>query len=143
MSPWVAQFQIFRRLMKAKFYAYVLLPLAKKFQNWIVDQSTARDFLVPEIDTQVQNDHGVLGRLFSSTDLRHRTGLMSTPWSLWTSIFTLGFWKMMMKKVASWNNFENDLIKSLGLLCQASWLNPKHCTKLYSDNISLVTIFKT
>ena len=127
--------------MKGKFVVCVLWSLAKKFQNLIVDQSTACNFTVPEIDTQVQNYHGLLGRLFSSTHLRHRTGLMSTPWSLWTCIFTLGFWKMMMKKVASWNNFENDLIKSLGLLCQASWLNPKHCTKLYSDNISFVDNF--
>ena len=33
--------------MKRKFDAYVLWPLAKKFQNLIVDQSTARDFTVP------------------------------------------------------------------------------------------------
>ena len=29
-----------------KFDAYVLWPLAKKFQSWIVDRSTARDFTV-------------------------------------------------------------------------------------------------
>ena len=46
LSRLVARFQIFRRLMKGKFDAYVLWPLAKKFQNWIVDQSTARDFTV-------------------------------------------------------------------------------------------------
>ena len=28
------------RLIKGKFHAYVLWPLAKKFQNWIVDRST-------------------------------------------------------------------------------------------------------
>ena len=32
--------------MKGKFDAYLLCPLAKKFQNWIVDWSTARDFTV-------------------------------------------------------------------------------------------------
>ena len=32
--------------MKGKFDAYVLWPLVKKFQNWIVDLSTARDFTV-------------------------------------------------------------------------------------------------
>ena len=32
--------------MKGKFEAYVLRPLAKRVQNWIVDQSTARDFTV-------------------------------------------------------------------------------------------------
>ena len=42
----VAPFQIFRRLMKVKFDAYVLWPLAKKSQNWIVDWSTAGDFTV-------------------------------------------------------------------------------------------------
>ena len=46
LSQLVAPFQIFRRLMKGKFDAYVLWPLAKKFQNWIVDQSSARDFTV-------------------------------------------------------------------------------------------------
>ena len=46
LSRLVAQFQIFRRLMKEKFDAYVLWPLAKRFQNWIVDRSTARDFTV-------------------------------------------------------------------------------------------------
>ena len=45
-SRLVAPFQIFRRLMKVKFDAYVLSPLAKKSQNWIVDRSTARDFTV-------------------------------------------------------------------------------------------------
>ena len=46
LSRLVAHFQIFRRLMKEKFDAYVLWPLAKKFQNWIVDRCTARDFTV-------------------------------------------------------------------------------------------------
>ena len=46
LSRLVAHSRIFRRLMKGKFEAYVLWPLAKKFQNWIVDQSTARDFTV-------------------------------------------------------------------------------------------------
>jgi len=32
--------------MKGKFDAYVRWPSAKKFQNWIVDWSTARDFMV-------------------------------------------------------------------------------------------------
>jgi hypothetical protein len=32
--------------MKEKFDAYLLWPLTKKIQNWIVDRSTARDFTV-------------------------------------------------------------------------------------------------
>ena len=32
--------------MKVKFDAYLLWPLAKNFQNWIVDRSTARNFRV-------------------------------------------------------------------------------------------------
>ena len=32
--------------MKGKFDAYVLWPLTKRFQNWIVDRSAARDFRV-------------------------------------------------------------------------------------------------
>ena len=46
MSRLVAHLMIFRRLMKGKFDTYVVWPLAKKFQNWIVDRSTARDFTV-------------------------------------------------------------------------------------------------
>ena len=46
MSRLVAHLMIFIRLMKGKFDAYVVWPLAKKFQNWIVDRSTARDFTV-------------------------------------------------------------------------------------------------
>ena len=40
MSRLVAHLMIFRRLMKGKFDAYVVWPLAKKFQNWIVDQKS-------------------------------------------------------------------------------------------------------
>jgi hypothetical protein len=32
--------------MKAKFDAYVLWPLERSIQNWIVDWSTARNFMV-------------------------------------------------------------------------------------------------
>ena len=32
--------------MMVKFDAYVLWHFAKKYQNWIVDQSIARDFMV-------------------------------------------------------------------------------------------------
>ena len=32
--------------MKGKFDVYVLWPSAKRVQNWIVDESTARDFTV-------------------------------------------------------------------------------------------------
>ena len=46
MSWLVAHFQIFRMLMKGKLNAYVLWPLTKTHQNWIVDQSTAHDFTV-------------------------------------------------------------------------------------------------
>jgi len=49
LSQLVARFQIFRRLMKGKFDAYVLWPLFKKFQNWIVDRSTARDVTVNDL----------------------------------------------------------------------------------------------
>ena len=48
LSHLVAHQSIFRMFMKGKFDAYVLWPLAKSFQNWIVDRSTARDFTVIE-----------------------------------------------------------------------------------------------
>ena len=32
--------------MKVKFDAYVLWPLAEKFQNWLVDRSVTRNFTV-------------------------------------------------------------------------------------------------
>jgi len=46
LSQLVAHLRIFRLFMKGKFDAYVLWPLAKRVQNWIVDRSTARDFTV-------------------------------------------------------------------------------------------------
>jgi len=53
LSRLVARFYIFRRLVKGKFDAYVLRPLAKKFQNWIVDRSTARDFTVCKFNKDI------------------------------------------------------------------------------------------
>ena len=46
LSWLVAHPSIFRLFMKGKFDAFVLWPLAKIVQNWIVDRSTARDFKV-------------------------------------------------------------------------------------------------
>ena len=46
MSWLVAHPSIFRMFTKGKIDAYVLWPLAKSFQNWIVDWSTARDLTV-------------------------------------------------------------------------------------------------
>ena len=46
LSQFVAHFHIFRLLMKGNFDAYVLWPLDKMVQNWIVDRSTARNFSV-------------------------------------------------------------------------------------------------
>ena len=46
MSLLVAHQSIFRMFMKGKFYAYVLWPLAKSFQNWIADWSAACSFQV-------------------------------------------------------------------------------------------------
>ena len=43
--------RIFKRLMKGKFDAYVLLPFTEKFWNWIVDGSTACDFTVDHVQT--------------------------------------------------------------------------------------------
>ena len=42
----VALPRIFRLFMKGKYDAYVLWPLDKKVQNWIVDRSTACNFTV-------------------------------------------------------------------------------------------------
>ena len=42
----VAHSRIFRLFMKGKFDAYVLWPLAKRVQNWMVGRSTAPDFTV-------------------------------------------------------------------------------------------------
>ena len=49
LSQLEAHFYIFRLFMKGNFDAYVLWPLVKKFQNWIVDQSTACKFMVFDI----------------------------------------------------------------------------------------------
>ena len=42
----VAHTRIFRLFMKREINAYVLWPLAKRVQNWILDRSTARNFTV-------------------------------------------------------------------------------------------------
>ena len=44
----VAHPRIFKLFMKGKFYAYfhLLWPLDKRVQTWIVDRSTARNFMV-------------------------------------------------------------------------------------------------
>ena len=55
LSRLVAHLRIFRLLMKGKFDAYVLWPLAKWVQNWIVDRSTARDFTVYPNQNQCKN----------------------------------------------------------------------------------------
>ena len=46
LSWLVAHPRIFRLFMKGNFDAYVLWPLDKMVQNWIVDRSTACDFTV-------------------------------------------------------------------------------------------------
>ena len=38
--------------MKGKFDAYLLWPLAKRVKNWIVDQSTACNFAVYQMEIQ-------------------------------------------------------------------------------------------
>ena len=49
-SRLVAHLRVFRLLMKGRFDAYVLWPLTKRFKNWIVDRSSARDYTVCEIE---------------------------------------------------------------------------------------------
>ena len=46
LSWLVAHSRIFRLFMKGKFVAYVLWPFAKSVQKWIVDPSTASNFMV-------------------------------------------------------------------------------------------------
>ena len=46
LSWLAAHSRIFKLFMTGKFDAYVLWPLAKRVQSWIVDRSTARDFTV-------------------------------------------------------------------------------------------------
>ena len=46
LSRLLAHPRIFRLFMKRNFDAYVLWPLDKLVQNWIVDKSTARNFTV-------------------------------------------------------------------------------------------------
>ena len=48
LSWLVAHLRIFRMFMKEKSCVYVLWPLAKIFQYWIVNWSTARNFTVSE-----------------------------------------------------------------------------------------------
>ena len=46
LSWLAAHSRIFKLFMTGKFDAYVLWPLAKRVQNWILDRSTARNFTV-------------------------------------------------------------------------------------------------
>ena len=61
----VAHSRILRLFMKGKFDAYILWPLAKGVQNWIVDWSTARNFMVSIcfLGVPLNNISFVLGRL--------------------------------------------------------------------------------
>ena len=52
--------------MKGKFDTYVLWPLAKKFQNWIVDRSTARDFTVTHYVTSLKQGKKLRNKLATS-----------------------------------------------------------------------------
>ena len=56
LSRLVAHLRIFKLFMKGKFDAYVLWPLAKWVQNWIVDLSTARDFTVSFVLCTIQRN---------------------------------------------------------------------------------------
>ena len=62
LSWLVAHPRIFRLLMNRKFDAYVLWPLTKRFQNWIIDRSTARDFMVSCLLLRAVNSNFLLGR---------------------------------------------------------------------------------
>ena len=92
----VARFQIFRRLMKRKFDAYVLWPL---FQNWIVDPSTARDITVISL---METKNGEILPFFCNFlieygDLRAAvTGALIA-----TGLFTKTFGKNVLKLVKS------------------------------------------
>ena len=46
--------------MKGKFDAYLLWPLAKKIENWIVDRSTAHNFMVVQQDSDVDSAQVVI-----------------------------------------------------------------------------------
>ena len=50
LSWLVAHFHTIRLFMKGKFDGHVLWPFVQRVQNWIVDRSTARYFMVLETD---------------------------------------------------------------------------------------------
>jgi hypothetical protein len=55
LSRLLAHTSIFRLFMKGKFDAYVLWPSDKRVQNWIVDWSTARNFMVNNLGMTFNN----------------------------------------------------------------------------------------
>ena len=73
-SRLVANLRIFRLLMKGKFDAYVLWPLTKRVQNWILDQSTARDFTVVEIFLEKNSFCFFTGHFLGSEFLNPKSG---------------------------------------------------------------------
>ena len=97
MSRLVAHFQIFRRRMKGKFDAYVLGPLAKKFQNWIVDQSTTHDFMVNW--KSVRSQSGVVWT--SSTESRSKLST-GTSQELVRSLIVTKFGELIWKALQIW-----------------------------------------
>ena len=75
LSRLIELFQIFRRLMKWKFDSYVLWPLAKKSQNWIVDQSTTRDITVDCYNTPMWFDAFLIIKNQQNTAFDHRKSI--------------------------------------------------------------------
>ena len=73
LSWLVVHFHIFRLFMKGNFDAYVLWPLDKMVQNWIVDRSTAGDFTVVDNSSRwcllFQTDFNFL-QIFHTIDYR-------------------------------------------------------------------------
>ena len=74
LSRLVVHPKIFRRLMKGKFYPYVLWPLTQKFQNLIVDRSTARDFTVMIFSFYLSDQ-----RCLIVIDPEHKIGFCRNP----------------------------------------------------------------
>ena len=112
----VAHLSIFRVLMKVKFDAYVLWPLAKRVWNWIVYWSTARNFTVHIIWEGHKN---LCNRQFLWPSQK--------SWTLWYLVFINNQAKMML-----W--IYTVLFHNFFFKLQLCFVPNVHCTKIRDNS---------
>ena len=75
--------------MKGKFDAYVLWPLAKRIQNWIVDKSPAWDFTLVVPWNSTTGIAIILSKLMAEIEIRITVKSRAVDWSI------IKFWTLL------------------------------------------------